>query len=110
MQHNPFSWFVKGTEFETKAEFDSGSEIFFNSFNKWFEELLPNQREQFVETLFGLLESTNAITNTDLNKDKLKNTGKIIKAFASLDSEIRDGAMKIAGDFVKTIAKESINL
>ncbi len=110
MQHNPFSWFVKGTEFETKAEFDSGSEIFFNSFNKWFEELLPNQREQFVETLFGLLESTNAITNTDLSRDKLKNTGKIIKAFASLDSGIRDGAMKIAGDFVKTIAKESINL
>lgn len=110
MQHNPFSWFIKGTNFETKDELDLGSGIFFKSFNKWFEELLPNQREQFVETLFGLLESTNAITNSDFDRNKLKNTGKIIKAFAKLEPEIRDEAMKIAGDFVKTIAKESINL
>jgi len=109
MQHNPFSWFVKGTKFETKEEFDSGSEIFFNSFNKWFEKLLPNQREQFVETLFGLLDSTNAITNTDLSKDKLKNTGKVIKAFTKLDPEIREEAMNLVGDFIKTIAKESVN-
>ena len=63
-----------------------------------------------METLFGLLESTNAITNTDLNQDKLKNTGRIIKAFASLDKEIRDEAVRLAGDFFKTIAKEAINL
>ena len=110
MQHNPFSWFVKGTEFKTKEDFDYGSGVFFKSFNKWFEEIQPAQREQFVETLFGLLESTNAITNTDLNQDKLKNTGRIIKAFASLDKEIRDEAVRLAGDFFKTIAKEAINL
>ena len=110
MQHNPFSWFVKCSQFETKDEFDSGSGLFFNSFNKWFEEIQPAQREQFVETLFGLLESTNAITNSDLNHDKLKNTGRIIKAFASLDKEIRDEAIRLSADFVKTIAKEAINL
>ena len=103
MQHNPFSWFIKGTNFETKGELDAGSEIFFKSFNKWFEEIEPNQRKQFVETLFKLLESTNAVTNSDLSRDALKNTGKIIKAFANLDSEIRDEAMKLVGDFVKTV-------
>lgn len=107
MQHNPFSWFVKGTAFEEKEELDSGSEVFFNSFNKWFEELNADQRVQFVETLFGLLDSTNAITNTDLSKDKLKNTGKIIKAFAKLDAEIRDEAMKLVGEFIKTIVSEA---
>ena len=108
MQHNPFSWFVKGTAFETKEGLDSGSEVFFNSFNKWFEPLLPNQREQFVETLFGLLESTNAVTNSDLSRDLLKNTGKMIKAFAGLDSAIRDEAIKIAGDFVKIVIAETV--
>ena len=105
MQHNPFSWFVKGTEFETTEKFDSGSEIFFKSFNQWFEQISQNQREQFVETLFGLLESTNALTNTDLSKDWLKNSGKIIKSFANLDKEIRDDAVRLAGDFVKTVLK-----
>ena len=107
MQHNPFSWFIKGTNFEIKDDLDTGSEIFFKSFNKWFEEIQPNQREQFVETLFGLLDSTNAITNSDLNKDKLKNTGKIIKAFATLDKEIRDDAVRLAGDFVKTVVQQA---
>jgi len=109
MQHNPFSWFVKGTNFETKEEFDSGSEIFFKSFNKWFEEILPEQRKEFVETLFGLLESTNAITNSDLSKEKLKNTGRIIKAFAKLDSGIRDEAMKLVAEFIKTFVSEVVN-
>ena len=107
MQHNPFSWFIKGTNFEIKDDLDTGSEIFFKSFNKWFEEIQPNQREQFVETLFGLLDSTNAITNSDLNKDKLKNTGKIIKAFATLDKEIRDDAVRLVGDFVKTVVQQA---
>ena len=110
MQHNPFSWFVKGSSFEVKTEFDSGSEIFFKSFNKWFEEIRPEMRQQFVETLFGLLESTNAITNSDLSHEKLKNTGRIIKAFASLDKEIRDDAIKLAGDFVKTVFSTSIKI
>ncbi|WP_407426989.1 Mbeg1-like protein [Treponema sp.] len=108
MQHNPFSWFVKGTDFEQKEELDSGSEIFFTSFNKWFESLLPSQREQFVETVFGLLDSTDAVTNSDLKGDALKNTGKILKAFATLDSAIRDEAVKIVLDFIKTVVSESI--
>lgn len=107
MQHNPFSWFVKGISFECKDKFDSGSELFFNSFNKWFENLQQNQREQFVETFFSLLDSTNAITNSELSHDALKNTGKVIKAFASLDTEIRDEAIKIAGDFIKIVLKET---
>lgn len=109
MQHNPFSWFTLATEFKSKEDLDSGSEIFFKSFNKWFEPLLPEQREQFIETLFGLLESTNAVTNSDLSRDALKNTGKIIKAFASLDSEIRDSAMHLVGEFIKTIVSESFS-
>lgn len=109
MQHNPFSWFVKGRGFETKSELDPGSEVFFKSFNGWFEKIKPDQREQFVETLFGLLESTNAVTNSDLSRDALKNTGKILKAFASLDSEIRDEAVRIAGEFVKTVVSEAFS-
>ena len=107
MQHNPFSWFTLATEFKSKTDLDSGSEIFFNAFNKWFEPLKPTQREEFIETLFGLLGTTNAVTNSDLSHDALKNTGKIIKAFASLDSEIRDSAMHLVGEFIKTIVAET---
>lgn len=109
MQHNPFSWQVKGAAFERRESLDSGSELFFASFNKWFESLSRPQREQFVETLFGVLLATNARTNSELSGDLLKNAGKILKAFAALDASIRDDALRIAGDFVKTITKESLN-
>ncbi len=108
MQHNPFSWFVRGTHFETKSAFDAGSALFFRSFNAWFGSIKPEQREQFVETLFGLLDATDALTNTELSRDITKNTGKILKAFASLDKEIRDEAVKLAGDFIKTVIAEAI--
>ena len=60
-----------------------------------------------LDDVFSLLDSTNAITNSDLSHDTLKNTGKIIKTFASLDTEIRDEAIKIIGDFVKIVLKET---
>ncbi|MCR5724470.1 MAG: DUF2974 domain-containing protein [Treponema sp.] len=108
LQHNPFSWAVCGASFCAKDGLDAGSEVFFTSFNKWFENITPSQRKQFVETLFGVLLATNATTNSELSRDWIKNSGKIIKAFAKLDGEIRDEALRIAGEFVKTIAKESI--
>ena len=106
MQHNPFSWYIRGRDFITTPLLDQGSEVFFKSFNTWFDSLKPKQREDFVETLFGLISSTNAATNTELSKDWLKNTGKILKAFMDLDKEIRDEAVKIAGDFLKVVSVE----
>lgn len=106
MQHNPFSWFVHARDFARLNEFDSGSDIFFKSFNNWFEGLQTAQREQFVETLFGVLDSTHAKTNSELSHDPVKNAGKVLKAFVELDSDIRDEAIKIAGEFLKITGNE----
>lgn len=106
MQHDPFSWEVKGGDFVTKPELENGSEIFFKSFNKWFEGLEKTQRENFVETLFGLIDSTNATTNTELSRNFLKNALAIGKAAMKLDSSIRDDALKIISQFLKITGTE----
>lgn len=106
MQHDPFSWNVKGGDFVTKPELENGSEIFFKSFNKWFENLEKTQRENFVETVFGLIDSTNATTNTELSRNFLKNALAIGKAAVKLDSSIRDDALKIISQFLKITGTE----
>ena len=42
-----------------------------------------------------------------LEFDTDDDTGKIIKAFATLDKEIRDDAVRLAGDFVKTVVQQA---
>lgn len=106
MQHDPFSWNVKGGDFVTKPELENGSEIFFKSFNKWFENLEKTQRENFVETVFGLIDSTKATTNTELSRNFLKNALTIGKAAVKLDSSIRDDALKIISQFLKITGTE----
>lgn len=106
MQHDPFSWNVRGHNFVEKDALENGSEIFFKSFNKWFEKLEKSQRENFVETVFGLVESTEATTNTELSRNFLKNAGTILKAAVKLDSSIRDDALKIISQFLKITGSE----
>lgn len=100
MQHDPFSWQLRANDFELMESLEDGSEIFFKSFNRWFERLKPEQREAFVETLFEVLLASEAKTNSELAKNGFKSAGRILKAFVELDSEIRDEALKMAVQFI----------
>ncbi len=106
MQHDPFSWFVCARSFYEKENLEESSEIFFKSFNTWFEKLSSSQRKAFVESVFEVLLSSGAKTSSELAQNALKSARKIIKAFASLDSEIRDSSIKIVLDFLKVTGHE----
>ncbi|MCI1208214.1 MAG: DUF2974 domain-containing protein [Treponema sp.] len=93
MQHDPFSWHVNPCSFVTAEDFEEGSIYWDRTLNTWFESLTLEQREQFVETIFGLLQVTDARTNSELEANWLKNSPKIVKALASIDSQTRDGVM-----------------
>ncbi len=108
LQHDPFSWSVLGCEFVQRDSLESGSEIFFRSFNKWFENLDKKQRENFVETVFSLLESTKAKTSTELSKKVVRNAGAILKAAIRLDSSIRDDAVRIIKQFLKITGEQIV--
>lgn len=108
MQHDPFSWLVLGADFVLKDSLENGSEIFFRSFNIWFENLEKKQRENFVETVFSLLDSTKARTNTELSRKLVRNAGAILKAAIRLDSSIRDDAIRIIKQFLKITGEQIV--
>lgn len=100
-QHDPFSWQTRPSSFEL-CEKLSDSSLFLNEvFNEWFEGLSVSQREQFVETLFGAIESTGAKTNSELAENWGKSGTQIIKAFYNLNKDIRDSALSTALQFIK---------
>ena len=101
MQHDAFTWKTAPQNFELMEELEKSSLFFNETFNQWFVQLPEHRREEFVETLFGVLESTQAETNSQLAENWIKNGGKIIKAFAKLDKEIRSSALDTASQFIR---------
>jgi len=94
MQHDPFSWHLKRSRFVSLPGFDSGSEHFHKTFNAWFKELPEDSRSKFVETLFGVLQATDARTNSELESNWLRSSAKIISALTKLDQESRGNVIE----------------
>lgn len=102
MQHDPFSWHLAPKGFVTVPDFDVTSERLHVIFNTWFKQLPDNERSKFIETLFKLLQATDARTNSDIEKNWLRSSTKIISALAKLDSESRDNMIKTLQLLFKT--------
>jgi hypothetical protein len=94
MQHDPFSWHLQRSGFVSLEGFDEGSDRFHRTFNTWFMTLETKERAKFVETLFRVLQATDARTNSELESNWLHSSAKIISALTKLDPESRDNVIK----------------
>jgi hypothetical protein len=93
-QHDPFSWQVSAHHFIERPDTDEQSKVISNAINGWFNDLDINQKKLFVETVFGILEDTNATTNTELTANLGNNILKMLKAMKQLDQTTRDAVFK----------------
>lgn len=101
MQHDPFSWHVMGNDFVLLEKNDYASKFFHDTFNEWIVNLEPKQREIFVDTLFKIIESTDAKTNTELEANFARNSVKILKSINKLDPEMRKLCKETVIEFFK---------
>lgn len=106
MQHDPFSWHLNGTTYTTLEGFDSGSVFFHETFNAWISNISDEQRSKFIEALFTLIQATDARTNSEIEKNLLRNSVKIIKAVGSLDGEMRKALKETISILFKTAHKQ----
>ncbi len=101
MQHDPFSWHIMGNDFIILENNDYGSKFFHNTFNEWISKLEPARREIFVDTVFKIIESTDAKTNTELELNFARNSVKVLKAINKLDPEMRKICKETVIEFFK---------
>lgn len=85
MQHNPFSWEVKGNHFAYEKGLSRASLSFNSAVRSWLNHLSIEEREQFVDSLFQILEAAGTKTLFELSKERLKTINIMIKTFKNMD-------------------------
>lgn len=98
MQHDGFSWEVKGAQFVHLDDFSREGKLLDETIDAWADALSPQQRESFAEALYEVLTATGARTLSELGGEKLKSVVSILRGYKSLDRETREalsGALKL---------------
>jgi len=114
MQHNAFSWEVKGPRFVYDKGITKTSFILNDTIRAWLEHLSAEEREQLVNALFDVIQATGAKTIGELSKEKLNKSIAMIKTFNHMDIHTRFHMINIIRLFFresrkninKTIVKE----
>ena len=69
LQHDPFSWQLRGRRFLEVEQVGRASQVVDQTVHEWLKQLSSEERQLFVDTLFNLLESGNAVNVRDLASD-----------------------------------------
>lgn len=107
MQHDPFSWEIQRDQFVYLDEVTDQSKFVDRMLKSWLTQLSPEQREQFVDTLFSILQETNATTLKELTLNWHRNAGIVLKSFREMDETMRQNLHHALGLLLEA-AKENV--
>jgi hypothetical protein len=108
MQHNAFSWEVRGPNFVYEQGLTKNSLNLNLTVRAWLDQLSMEQRSQFVNALFDAIQATGAKTVRELSREKLAIAGAMIKTYSHLDSQTRSHLRNTIDLFFKE-SRKTIN-
>jgi hypothetical protein len=85
MQHNPFSWKVSGAHFVYEKGLTRSSSDLNKTLRLWLDQLSIEQRAQFVNALFDIIQATGALKISELSKEKLTTAYAMIKTYQNMN-------------------------
>jgi len=89
LQHNPYSWMVRGTAFEHVDQLSPASMYLHETLKLWIDGLSEGQRLHVVSAVFDPLDAAGAATLEELGENKLTTLGSVLKAASRMDEEIQ---------------------
>jgi hypothetical protein len=89
MQHDAYSWEVGRDNFIYAPGVADSSEFVNKTMNQWIESLSVEQRREFVDSLFGLINSTKADSIPQFSAKKLHNAALIAQTLHNAPEETR---------------------
>ncbi len=89
LQHDPFSWNVDVNRFVYLPERSRFGKQNDRAVREWIASMTEEEKQEFVETLFSLLDATGAETLTELQKTPLVSLAAAQRALSGLDKERR---------------------
>ncbi len=109
LQHDAYSWQIKGADFEYAAERTAFGRETEAILDRFVNELSPERKRQFGEALFTVLESTEQSTVSGITGNKLQSLRRILSSYGELAPEVRSiltDSFAALSRFRKEIKKE----
>ena len=91
LQHDPYTWCVRGTSFETADSRSAASLFMDETLSNWIDSLNDEQKKAVVSAIFDSMDASGAATITEMNENKWLSYNAIAKAIGSLDKSTADG-------------------
>jgi hypothetical protein len=87
LQHDPFSWYVEGPRFIMEQGLSEDSSKFNKYIRVWLEKIPYDQREEFINSVFDVIQSTGITRFDQLTNDKLEKIKAVINSIKGMDPE-----------------------
>lgn len=105
LQHDPFSWQLEGKEFIKVQELTNGSNVTEKTIKEWLENVEPERREIFIDTLYDILVATNAKRVGDLGTNWIRTASTLLKKYKGIDEESK----KLINQTLEALKKSARN-
>jgi len=89
LQHDAMSWEVLGTRFVTVEHISDTSRMVNDILQNWLKETSTEERATFVDTLYKVLEASQARSLDDLNAEKGRIANVVLKEINGLSKETK---------------------
>lgn len=87
MQHDVYSWQVIAKQFVKLKEITKGSKFIDKTITNWLKDLDLKTREQVIDIIFEILNSTEVTKIDDLKTSLMKNAKIILSSYKQIDSK-----------------------
>ena len=107
MQHDLYSWEVLGKEFVTLEEVTNGSEFVDKTIKEWLEKVEPAKREQVIDVVFDILNTTDAQTMKEIKSNWFTSARTMIASYKNIDNETKEMIWQTLNELFK-VAKDNV--
>ena len=107
-QHDPYSWEVRRDHFVCLKDVTEGSRMLDHTVKAWLQELSAEERCQIVDTVYDMLQATEAERVGELLQPR--NIYTVLKALVREDDQSRKLLSEALSQFVKTAIQTTIEL
>lgn len=101
-QHDQYSWLVEDGDFRDVKELTHTAQYTDRALTRWLNQISQEERERFVDALYGVVNANDLTTLAELRSDWAKHLPSILRAASQLDSETKK--------FLGTTLKELVTL
>lgn len=110
MQHDPTTWQVEGCDFVRLDKLANNALFAEAAIGQWMLSLSVEQRQLFIDSMYAVLQETNAERFDELAKDWRSALPALAKALQDMDPEARSFAGKTISNLLVIAAKNTPEL